>query len=177
MIGIIFHPGLGRVARRLRRRNNIIMWIRKHSETLLHRLLSTAHAFHVRSLGSDDRAEQLAGHSRFSRRRKHAYCRLSRNLRQECVPDRFPMLEGSGLPGLRLVLASGGRGIPTPSFEPPMKGSTMDHLRTNVIPQCPSSQPEIKGAAVFAIIQGTPNEPRVGYLDRLVPLSTPKSRR
>jgi hypothetical protein len=41
----------------------------------------------------------------------------------------------------------------------------------NIVPRCPSSQPEAEGAAVFAIIQGTAAEPRAAYLDRLVPLT------
>lgn len=47
----------------------------------------------------------------------------------------------------------------------------MEHSRKGVVPACPSAQPEMKGAAVFAIIQGTAAEPRVAYLDRMVPLT------
>ena len=36
---------------------------------------------------------------------------------------------------------------------------------------CPSAQPEMPGAAVFAVIQGTAAEPQAAYLDRLVPLT------
>lgn len=40
-----------------------------------------------------------------------------------------------------------------------------------ITPRCPSSQPEVEGAAVFAIIEGSSAEPRAAYLDRLVPLT------
>ena len=36
---------------------------------------------------------------------------------------------------------------------------------------CPSAQPEMDGSAVFAVIGGSAQEPRAGYLDQLVPLS------
>jgi len=47
----------------------------------------------------------------------------------------------------------------------------MKDLRKIIIPRCPSAEPEMEGAAVFAIIQGTVEEPRAAYLDRLVPLT------
>lgn len=47
----------------------------------------------------------------------------------------------------------------------------MEDLRKCIMPRCPSSQPEVEGAAVFAIIQGTAAEPRAAYLDRLIPLT------
>lgn len=47
----------------------------------------------------------------------------------------------------------------------------MEHWPKVVAPLCPSSQPEVEGAAVFAIIQGTATEPRAGYFDRLIPLT------
>ena len=47
----------------------------------------------------------------------------------------------------------------------------MESSRKNVVPACPSAQPEMKGAVVFAIIQGTTQEPRAAYLDRMVPLT------
>ena len=48
----------------------------------------------------------------------------------------------------------------------------MEHPRKGVVPACPSAQPEMKGAAVFAIIQGTATEPRAAYLNRVVPLTS-----
>src|SRR6185312_13990553 len=47
----------------------------------------------------------------------------------------------------------------------------MKRLLKAVSPLCPSSQPEMDGAAVFAIIQGTATEPQAAYLDRLVPIT------
>lgn len=47
----------------------------------------------------------------------------------------------------------------------------MEHSRKRAAPACPSAQPEMKGAAVFAIIQGTAAEPRAAYLDQVVPLT------
>ena len=47
----------------------------------------------------------------------------------------------------------------------------VQHSRKSDVRLCPSSQPHMEGAAVFAIIQGTATEPRAGYLDRLVPLT------
>ena len=38
---------------------------------------------------------------------------------------------------------------------------------------CPSAQPEMRGATVFAVIQGTATQPRAAYLDQLVTI-TPK---
>lgn len=47
----------------------------------------------------------------------------------------------------------------------------MQHLRRDDVLLCPSAQPHTKGAAVFAVIQGTATEPRAAYLDRVVPLT------
>ena len=47
----------------------------------------------------------------------------------------------------------------------------MECSRKTVAPACPSAQPEMNGAAVFAIIQGTAEEPRAAYLDKAVPLT------
>ena len=49
--------------------------------------------------------------------------------------------------------------------------AVMEDSRKRIMPRCPSSQPEVEGAAVFAIIQGTAAEPRAAYLDRLIPLT------
>jgi len=35
---------------------------------------------------------------------------------------------------------------------------------------CPSAQPQMAGASVFGVIQGTATEPRVGYLEAQLPL-------
>jgi len=40
---------------------------------------------------------------------------------------------------------------------------------TQAAPLCPSAQPDMPGAAVFALVQGTVAEPRAAYLDRAVP--------
>lgn len=47
----------------------------------------------------------------------------------------------------------------------------MKHSQKGVEPACPSAQSEMKGAAVFAVIQGTAAEPRAAYLDQIVPLT------
>lgn len=47
----------------------------------------------------------------------------------------------------------------------------MRHLRKDAVPLCPSVQPDLDGALVFAIVQGTVTQPRAAYLDRLVPLT------
>lgn len=49
-------------------------------------------------------------------------------------------------------------------------GATMEHSRKDIAPACPSAQPEINGAKVFAVVQGTAAEPRAAYLDQVVPL-------
>lgn len=36
--------------------------------------------------------------------------------------------------------------------------------------QCPSAQPDWKGAAVIGVVQGTPAAPRVAYLERALPV-------
>jgi len=45
------------------------------------------------------------------------------------------------------------------------------HLSTELAPTCPSAQPEMSGASVFGIIQGSPSEPRVAYLERTVAMT------
>ena len=47
----------------------------------------------------------------------------------------------------------------------------MATIKTDVAPQCPSAQPDMSGATVFGLVQGTATEPRVAYLDRAVPLT------
>lgn len=47
----------------------------------------------------------------------------------------------------------------------------MEDSSKNVVPRCPSAQPEMEGVAVFAIVHGTSAEPRAAYLDRLIPLT------
>jgi len=47
----------------------------------------------------------------------------------------------------------------------------MANAKTVVAPLCPSAQPEMTGATVFGLVQGTATEPRVAYLDRAVPLT------
>lgn len=42
-----------------------------------------------------------------------------------------------------------------------MKESNADKLK----PLCPSAQPEMKGSVVFGVVNGTANEPLVGYLN------------
>ncbi len=39
-------------------------------------------------------------------------------------------------------------------------------------PSCPSAQPEMEGARVFGVLTGAPDAPRVGYLERALPLDS-----
>src|SRR5262249_42871091 len=39
------------------------------------------------------------------------------------------------------------------------------------VPFCPSAQPEMEGAVVFGVIEGTPEEPRVAYLTEPLPVT------
>ncbi len=48
----------------------------------------------------------------------------------------------------------------------------MANTRTDGALLCPSAQPEMAGAAVFGLVQGTATNPRVAYLDRAVPLTS-----
>jgi len=47
----------------------------------------------------------------------------------------------------------------------------MANTKINAALLCPSAQPEMAGAAVFGLVQGTGTSPRVAYLDRAVPLT------
>lgn len=38
-------------------------------------------------------------------------------------------------------------------------------------PQCPSAQPDWKGSVVFGIVEGSPQDPRVTYLPRTLPIT------
>jgi hypothetical protein len=43
----------------------------------------------------------------------------------------------------------------------------------DAVPLCPSCQPEMEGARVFGIVGGSVEGPRLGYLDRTVPVNSP----
>ena len=37
--------------------------------------------------------------------------------------------------------------------------------------QCPSARPEMRGSAAFGVVQGTVEQPRVGFLEQAIPVS------
>src|SRR5215510_5437928 len=47
----------------------------------------------------------------------------------------------------------------------------MVNTKPDGAPLCPSAQPEMDGASVFGLVQGTATAPRVAYLDRIIPLT------
>jgi hypothetical protein len=47
----------------------------------------------------------------------------------------------------------------------------MANTQPGAPPLCPSAQPDMDGASVFGLVQGTPAAPRVAYLDRIIPLT------
>jgi len=54
---------------------------------------------------------------------------------------------------------------------PRLQPATADHSQAPARIQCPSSRPEMPGSAVFGVVLGSVEQPRVAYLDQLQPVT------
>src|SRR5215210_4067550 len=54
---------------------------------------------------------------------------------------------------------------------PRLQPATADHARAPARIQCPSSRPEMPGSAVFGVVLGSVEQPRVAYLDQPQPVT------
>jgi len=54
---------------------------------------------------------------------------------------------------------------------PRLQPATADHAQAPARIQCPSSRPEMPGSAVFGVVLGSVEQPRVAYLDQPQPVT------